>query len=59
MNPILDTKDFRPSSVHPAQGTPLVLKRGGLESSDQKLTTSFGKTKRIAFFSGPYLLVNE
>ena len=45
---ILDT---RISVLRHAQGTPpWILKRGGLESSGRKLISSFGKTKRIAFF---------
>ena len=30
--------------------TPWIQKRGGLESSGQRLISSFGKTQKIAFF---------
>ena len=46
-------KDFRPSpSVRNTQRTPppCILKRGELESSGQRLISSIGKTKRIAYF---------
>ena len=43
---------YGPSLIHNAQGTPppWILKRGGLESSGQRLMASNGKTNRIAFF---------
>ena len=44
-------KDYRPF-VHPPSRLcypPWILKRGGLESSGQRLISSVGKTKRIAF----------
>ena len=52
-NPILDMRIsvLRPDFVLPnAQGTPWNLKRGGLESSGQRLISLIGKTKSIAFF---------
>ena len=47
--PILDT---RISSVRLSRSDhpPWILKRGGLESSGQRLISSIGKTKGIAFF---------
>ena len=33
---------------------PWILKRGGLESSGQKPISSFGETKKIAFFSANF-----
>ena len=38
-----------PAAVSRSGYPPWILKRGGLESSGQKLISSFGKTKRIAF----------
>ena len=45
-------KDFGPSSVCPSRSgyPPWNLKRGGLESSGQRLISSIGKTKRRALF---------
>ena len=60
-NPILDT---RISSVllllllRHAQGTPpRILQRAGLESSGRIASSSFGKTKRIAYFCGDFFLL--
>ena len=49
-------KDFRSSRLRPwrSDHPPWILKRGGLESSGQRLISSIGKTKIIAFFFGPF-----
>ena len=54
-NPILDTRiSVRPSSACPSCITlrvpPWILKGAGMDSSGQRLISSIGKTKRLAFF---------
>ena len=59
VNPISDMRIsfLRLSSVHlPSRSEdppPWILKQAGLESSGQRLISSIGKTKRIAFFFRP------
>ena len=41
---------LRPSTSRSGDPPPWILKRARLESSGQRLISSIGKTKRIAFF---------